>query len=141
MARCRANVCRKISTSEGTFFALRGEALTLWQRICEHHCVAHIMGSALGSAALAVAAAGAMMYEGVAANDVHREWLDLTFDRCVMYMAGQKKEFAQGLGGDEDFIEKVQKYFAGTMMEARRLSEPPAQDVLDDCESSEGSQA
>ena len=115
--------------------------LTLWQRICEHHSVAHIVDFAPGSAALAIAAADAMVYEGVAANDVHREWLDSTLDRCAMYMAGQKKWFAQGLGGDQDFIEKVQKYFAGTMMEARRLLEPPAHDVLDDYESSDGSQA
>ena len=72
--------------------------LTLWQRICEHHSVARIVDFAPGSAALAIAAAGAMVYEGVAANDVHREWLDSTLDRCVMYLAGQKTEFAQGLG-------------------------------------------
>ena len=38
----------------------------------------------LGSVALAIAAVGAMEYEGFAANDVHREWLDSTLDPCVM---------------------------------------------------------
>ena len=69
--------------------------LSLWQRICEHHHVTHIIDFAAGSAALAIAAAGAMEYEGVAANDVHREWLDSTLDRCVMYMAGKEKQLAR----------------------------------------------
>ena len=67
----------------------------------------------------------------IAANEMHREWLDSTLDRCVMYLAGQDKEFAKGLGGDDEFSEKVQKYFAGTMMEARRLLEPAQDDVGD----------
>jgi len=98
--------------------------LSLWQRICEHHHVTHIVDFAAGSGALAMAAAGAIEYEGVAANEVHCEWLDSTMDRVVMYMAGKDKQFAKKLGGDDDFMEKVGKYFGGTMMEARRLLEP-----------------
>ena len=120
--------------------------LNLWQRICEHHQVTHIVDFSAGSGALAIAAAGAMEYEGVAANELHRGWLDSTLDRCVMYMAGQQKEIAKKLGGDDEFMEKVEKYFAGTMMEARRLLEPvqvdaeqDGEDVEDDEESSEGS--
>ena len=51
-----------------------------------------------GSAALAIAAAGAMEYEGVAANEVHRDWLDATMDRCVMDLAGKDKTLANKLG-------------------------------------------
>ena len=98
--------------------------LNLWQRICEHNGVTHIVDFTPGSAALAIAAAGAMEYEGIAATDVHRDWLDSTLDRVVLYMAGQDKNFAEKLGGDAEFIEKVGKYFSGTMMEARRLLEP-----------------
>lgn len=98
--------------------------LDLWQRICEHHQVTHIVDFSPGSAALAIAAAGAMEYEGVAANEVHRDWLDATMDRCVMYLAGKDKALAKQLGGDDEFMEKVGEYFAGTMMEARRLLEP-----------------
>ena len=99
--------------------------LNLWQRICEHHRVTHIVDFSPGSAALAIAAAGAMEYEGLAANEVHRDWLDATLDRCVLYLAGQDKGFAKQLGGDDEFMEKVGKYFAGTMMEARRMLGPP----------------
>ena len=82
---------------------------------------------------MAIAAAGAMEYEGVAANEVHREWLDSTLDRCAMYLAGRDKNFAKTLGGDDAFVEKVEKYFAGTMMEARRLL-GPIQDAAEDDE-------
>ena len=52
--------------------------------------------------ALAVAASGAMQYEGLAGNDAHR-WLGSIVDRCVMY--------AEQLGGDADFVRKARKYF------------------------------
>ena len=112
--------------------------LNLWQRIFEHHHVTHIVDFAAGSAALAIAAAGSLEYEGVAANDVHCEWLDSTLDRCVMYLAGKDKEFAKILGGDDGFMEKVGLYFGGTMMEARRLLEPVV-DGSDDDEASDDS--
>ena len=86
----------------------------------------HIVDFAAGSGALAIAATGAMEYEGVVANDVHLEWLDSTLDLCVMYMTGNNKELAEKLGGgDAAFADKVVKYFGGTLMEARRLLEPP----------------
>ena len=84
----------------------------------------HIVDFSPGSAALAVAASGAMQYEGVAANEEHQKWLDSILDRCVMYMVGKDKDVATKLGGDAEFITKVEKYFAGTMMEARRFLEP-----------------
>ena len=88
---------------------------------------------------MAIAASGAMEYEGVAANEVHREWLDSTVDRCVMYMAGRDKKFTEALGGDAAFVDKVEKYFAGTMMEARRLLEPLVEEAERDEESSDAS--
>ena len=36
-----------------------------------------------------------------------------------------------GSGGDAGFIESVHKYFAGTMMEARKILEPVADDKDD----------
>jgi len=87
--------------------------LMLWQRICEHHSITHIVDFTAGSAALAIAASGAMQYEGVAANSIHCDWLDSTVDRCALYLAAQDKEFAKGLGGDDDFAEKIEKYFGG----------------------------
>ena len=107
--------------------------LNLWQRICEHNHVTHIVDFTPGSGALAIAAAGAIEYEGIAANDMHRDWLDSTLDRVVMYMAGQDKQFAEKMGGDADLIDKVGKYFGGTMMDVRRLLEP----VVDDAEAAE----
>ena len=111
--------------------------LNLWQRICEHHQVTHIVDFSAGSAALAIAASGAMEYEGVAANPEHCAWLDTTLDRCVMYMAGKDKEVANNFGGYDEFMEKMGKYFAGTMMEARRLMEPVEEPNDGDEDSSE----
>ena len=62
-----------------------------------------------------------MEYEGIAANDAHRDWLDTIADRGVMYKAGHDKGYAEKLGGNEEFVEKASKYFSGTMVEARRL--------------------
>ncbi|CAK0819347.1 unnamed protein product [Prorocentrum cordatum] len=115
---------KDIESKGHPFSHLEVKPLHLWQRLCEHHHITHIVDFSAGSAALAIAAAGAMEYEGVAANEVHREWLDSTMDRCAMYLAGRDKNFAKMLGGDEAFVEKVEKYFAGTMMEARRMLEP-----------------
>ena len=83
--------------------------LSLWQRVMEHHDVTHIVDFSPGSAALAIAAAGAMEYEGVAGNGAHEEWLNSTLDRCVMYLAGKEKEFTKRLGGDDAFMDKVLK--------------------------------
>ena len=99
--------------------------LSLWQRICEHNGVTHIVDFAAGSGALAIAAAGTIEYQGIAANEAHQQWLDSTLDRCIMYLAGKDKELAKKLGGDDAFMEKVEKYFGGTMLDARRLLEPP----------------
>ena len=102
--------------------------ITFWQTIMEHNNVTHIVDFTPGSGALAVAASGAMEYEGIAGNDAHRDWLDSIVDRCVMYKAGHEEGYAQQLGGDEGFVEKASKYFGGTMLEARRLLEPVAED-------------
>ena len=106
--------------------------ITFWQTIMEHHKVTHIVDFTPGSGALAVAASGAMEYEGIAGNDAHRDWLDSIVDRCVMYKAGHDEGYAEQLGGDEGFVEKASKYFGGTMMEARRLLEPVAEDGDDE---------
>ena len=74
--------------------------------------------------ALAVAASGAMQYEGIAGNDAHRDWLDSIVDRCVMYKAGHEQGYSENLGLDAEFVGTASKYFGGTMMEARRLLMP-----------------
>ena len=106
------------------FSCFEVKPLNLWQRICEHHGVTHIVDFTAGSATLAIAACGSMNYEGIAANDAHRDWLDATLDRVVLYMAGKDPAFAQRLGGQGDFLETVSKYCAGIMVETRRLLEP-----------------
>ena len=58
----------------------------------------------------------------------------------VKYLASTDKEFAQKLGADDGFGEKVVHYFAGTLMEARRYLEPEVhsdEENEDDGESSE----
>ena len=73
-----------------------------------------------------------MDYEGVATNDLHCSWLDSTLDLVVKYLAGTDKEFAKKLGADDEFVEKVARYFAGTFTEARRYLEPEVQSDEDD---------
>ena len=97
--------------------------ISFWQTIMEHHKVTHIVDFTPGSGALAVAASGAMEYEGIAGNNANRDWLD--------------EGYAEQLGGDEGFVEKASKYFGGTMMEARRLLEPVAEDGDDEKEEEE----
>ena len=53
---------------------------------------------------MAVAASGAMQYEGLAGNDAHR-WLGSIVDRCVTY--GEQS------GGDAEFVGKASKYLGG----------------------------
>ena len=98
--------------------------LALWQRICEHNGVTHIVDFAPGSGALAIAVAGTIEYEGIAANEAHCKWLDSNLDRCIMYIAGKEKELTKRLGGDDAFMMKVENYFGGMVMDARRLLEP-----------------
>ena len=104
--------------------------IAMLQRLCEHHRVTHIVDFAAGSGALAIAVAGTHEYEGIAANQAHREWLDSTLDRCIMFLAGKKeKGLAKRLGCDDEFLANVGKYFgSGTMMDARRLVEPESSD-------------
>ena len=45
-------------------------------------------------------------------------------DRCTTFMAVKDKAFLEALGSDLAFIETIHKYFAGTMMDARRYFEP-----------------
>ena len=108
------------------------KTITFWQTIMEHHGVTHIVDFTPGSGALAVAASGAMRYEGIAANDAHRDWLDSIVDRCIMYKVGHEDGYAEQLGGDEWFVEKASEFFGGTMMEARRLLEPDVGEGGDD---------
>ncbi|CAK0838010.1 unnamed protein product, partial [Prorocentrum cordatum] len=131
---------KDIEANGHPFSHLEVKPLSFWQRICEHHHITHIVDFTAGSGALAIAASGAMEYEGVAVNEVHREWLDATLDRCALHMAGHDKNFAQKLGGDDGFAEKVEKYFAGTMMEVRRLLEPIADEVDGDGGSSDSAE-
>ena len=111
--------------------------LALWQRICEHNGVTHIVDFSAGSGALAIAVAGMVEYQGIAANEAHCKWLDSTLNRCIMYLAGKDKEFAKKLGGDDAFMMKVQKYFGGMVMDARRLLEPSVPKVGSDDDESD----
>ncbi|CAK0876657.1 unnamed protein product [Prorocentrum cordatum] len=86
--------------------------LLLWQTLVEHHKVTHVVDFTPGSGASAVAAFGAMEYEGIAANDAHRDWLDSIVDRCAMYKAGHDEGYAEQLGGDAEFVEKAGKISA-----------------------------
>ena len=108
--------------------------LNLWQRICAHQGVTHIVDFSPESAGLAIAAAGAMEYEGAASNEIHCRWLDSTLDLVVKYIASKDKVFANKLGGDDDFAGKVTQYFSGTLLEARRYLEPEVQSDEDDDE-------
>ena len=91
LARCTGNACRQTSMRKDIPSpTVRSKALSRLQRICEHHQDMHIVDVAVGTGALAIAAAGSIHYEGIASNDVHRDWLDTTLDRCVMYLAGNK---------------------------------------------------
>ena len=133
----RKRVQRDIDQRGHPFSHCEVKPLNLWQRVMEHHEVTHIVDFSPGSAALAIAAAGAMEYEGVTGNDAHQEWLNSTLDRCVVYMASKDKSFTKQLGGDDAFMDKVIKYFAGTVMEARRMLEPVEGDEAQDGDSSE----
>ena len=72
--------------------------LNLWQRICEHFGVTHIVDLTPGSAGLAIGATGTMEYEGVATNEIHCSWLDSTLDLVVKYLASKDNVFAKKLG-------------------------------------------
>ncbi len=77
--------------------------ISFWQSIMEHHKVTHVVDFTPGSGALAVAAAsGAVEYEGIAANEAHRDWLDSILDLGVMHKAGRQTGYAQQLGGDAE---------------------------------------
>ena len=82
---------RDIETKGHPFSHCEVKPLNLWQRIIERHHVTHVVDFVAGSVALAIAAAGAIEYEGVAATEVRCEWLNSTLDRCVMYLAGKNK--------------------------------------------------
>ena len=112
---------------------LEVKPLNLLQRLFEHFGVTHVVDFAAGSAAMAIAAAGAQDYEGIAANGEHRDWLDATLDKCVTYMAGKDELFTKSMGvDDEDVTAQIAKHFGGTLMEARRIMEPTDPETHDD---------
>ena len=110
----------------------RDQTYALWQRVCEHHKVAHVVDFTPGSAALAIAASGAMQYEGIAADEEHQKWMDSILDRCTMYLVGWGEKLCENLGGDAEFAEKVKKFFAGSMQEAKRYLQPLDDDEEED---------
>ena len=133
-------VIQNIEEKGHPFSQCEVKPINLWQRICEHHGVTHIVDLSPGSAGLAIAAAGAMEYEGVAANEIHCGWLDSTLDLVVKYLASQDKVFAKKLGGDDEFVEKIAQYFAGTLLEARRYLEPEIKETPEDEDDGESSE-
>ena len=104
------------------------------------HGVTHIVDFSPGSAGLAIAAAGAMEYEGVATNEIHCSWLDSTLDLVVKYLASKDNAFAKKMGGDDDFAGKVTQYFGGTLLEARRYLEPDVKETPEDEDDGESSE-
>ena len=88
----RTRVQKDIDQHGHPFSHCEVKPLSLWQRVMEHHDVTHIVDFSPGSAALAIAAAGAMEYEGVVSNSAHQEWLNSTLGRCVMYAAAHEKK-------------------------------------------------
>ena len=110
--------------------------MPLWQRVCEHHKVTHIVDFTPGSAALAIAASGAMEYEGIAASAEHQKWMDSILDRCIMYLVGQDQKVCESLGGDAELTEKVTKFFAGAMQEVQRYMQPQDDDGEEDYDDS-----
>ena len=97
----------------------------------------HIVEFSLGSAGLAIAAAGAMEYGGVGTNDIHCSWLDSTLDLIVKYLTSKDKAFAKKLGGDDEFADKVVQCFGGTLLEARSYLEPEVKETPEDEEDGE----
>ena len=57
-----------------------------------------------------------------------------------MYLVGADEEYAKGLGGDDDFAQKAHSYFAGTMLEARRLVGQEGSVQVEEDDSSDESQ-
>ena len=96
----------------------------LWQRVCEHHKVTHIVDFTPGTGGLAIAASGAMQYEGMAATEEHAAWMDSLLDRCVMYLVGKDEKVCEKLGADAELTAKVTKFFAGSSQEVQRYLEP-----------------
>ena len=113
--------------------------VSLLNILSKHLQLTHIVDFTPGSAALAVAVAGEMQYEGIASVEEHQQWLDNTMDRCFLYQVAKHPELATELGGDTDLQEKVARFFnAQTMREASRYIEPPAADeTLDYSDSSD----
>ena len=103
MVDCDANPPPCVCQKGNPFSHCEVKPFNLWQRICEHHGVTHIVDFSPGSAGLAIAAAGAMEYEGVATNEIHCSWLDSTLDLVVKYLASKDKAFAKQLGGRRRF--------------------------------------
>ena len=122
------------------FSVFETKPIGLWQRLIEHFGITHLIDLTPGSGALAIAASGAIQYEGIAANETHCNWLDSVCDRCVLYMAGQDESgtFLPCLCPDDPaFVEKVKKYFSGTMFEARKMLHPVDDDDHADTDSSD----
>ena len=92
-------VAQNIEETGHPFSQCEVKPLNLWQRICEHQGVTHIVHFSPGSAGLAIAAAGAMEYEGVASNEIRCSWLDSTLDLVVKYLASTDKVFTNKVGG------------------------------------------
>ena len=116
--------------------------INLVARLFTHLGVTHVVDYCAGSGTIAIAAAGVQEYEGVAGSDEHRDWLDTTLDKCVMYLAGQNKEIVKSWGGadDEDFTKNMSKYFGDTLMEVRRMmGDAPVAVEEEDIEESEDS--
>ena len=95
------------------FSFVETKPLSLLQRIFEHHGITHMVDFTAGSAAMAIAASGALEYEGLAGNEEHSNWLDSTLDRCVMYLAGKDSDYAKRLGVADESLEQISNFFSG----------------------------
>ena len=99
--------------------------VALFVNLLEHIGATHIVDFTPGSGALAIASLSlGLQYEGLSASGEHNEWLDMILDRVTVYLCAKSPEQCVTMGAEESVCENVKLYFAGTIMEAKRLMEP-----------------
>ena len=107
--------------------------VTLEQRFFEHLGVTHIVDFT-PSVSRAIAAAGAIEYEGLCCKQEHADWCDATVDKILEYIAGKDPAFTRQLGAEEEFADRCLHFFSNTMLDARRWVDPTAEDLKSDAE-------
>ena len=119
-------VQKDIDLREHPFSLSEVKPLALWQNLLEHLGITHIVDFTPGSGGLAIVAAGAAKYDGLAAGAKHKEWLDTVVDQCIAYKVARDKTYGEVVLGDrfKSFSALPANYFSGTILQARRMLEP-----------------